>query len=195
MDNAECHKSIEALNYCLENGIVILTLPPHTTDKLQPLDVSIYASFKSQLKQIQNSFRQMNPNVHISIQMMPEMASKASSDRSRFHLLPLQSHLKQLQVHLLHLKFNWNSTLFSTLGPYRLHVSYLLLKFNRNSTLFSRLWPYRLHISVLGLLRPKPVSTPSLNAIIGYFAKTLPVLQKGTRSAPCSSAAPANSSA
>ena len=77
MDNADCHKSIEALDYCLENGIVILTLPPHTTDKLQPLDVSIYASFKLQLKQIQNCFRQMNPNVHISIQMMPEMASKA----------------------------------------------------------------------------------------------------------------------
>lgn len=77
MDNAECHKSIEAVEFCLENGIVILTLPPHTTDKMQPLDVSVYASFKTHLRQIQHIFKASNPGVHLAIQMLPQMASQA----------------------------------------------------------------------------------------------------------------------
>ena len=77
MDNAECHLSIHAVEYACENGIVIVTLPPHTTAKLQPLDVSIYGPFKSHLKSLQNDFRLMNPHTHITLQMLPEFACKA----------------------------------------------------------------------------------------------------------------------
>ena len=42
MDNAECHMNIHAVEYAIEHGIVIVTLPPHTTGKLQPLDVSVF---------------------------------------------------------------------------------------------------------------------------------------------------------
>ncbi|XP_072384505.1 uncharacterized protein [Diabrotica undecimpunctata] len=36
MDNHESHLSVEGLDYCKENGITVLTLPPHTSNKLQP---------------------------------------------------------------------------------------------------------------------------------------------------------------
>ena len=77
MDNAGVHKSCSAIDYCRANGIVILTLPPHTTDKMQPLDVSVYGPFKASLRTVQTSFHHMHPHQSITAQLLPEMASKA----------------------------------------------------------------------------------------------------------------------
>lgn len=46
MDNHESYLGIEALNIAKENGVIILTIPPHTS-KLQPLDMSVYFPFKN----------------------------------------------------------------------------------------------------------------------------------------------------
>ena len=77
MDNAECHMSIHAVEYAIQHGIVIVTLPPHTTAKLQPLDVSIFGPFKAYLRVIQEDFKLTNPNVAITEHMLPEMACNA----------------------------------------------------------------------------------------------------------------------
>ena len=77
MDNAECHMSIHAVEFALRHGIVIVTLPPHTTAKLQPLDVSIFGPFKTVLRCIQDEFKLSNPHVPITEQMLPEMACRA----------------------------------------------------------------------------------------------------------------------
>ncbi|KAL4107719.1 hypothetical protein QTP88_018015 [Uroleucon formosanum] len=44
--NHESHLSIEGLNYCKENGIIMLSFPPHCSHKLQPLDRSVFGSLK-----------------------------------------------------------------------------------------------------------------------------------------------------
>ena len=77
MDNAECHMSIHAVEYAIRHGIVIVTLPPHTTAKLQPLDVGMYAPFKAYLKQLQDDYKLLNPHVGITEHVLPEMACKA----------------------------------------------------------------------------------------------------------------------
>ncbi|KAG0720424.1 hypothetical protein GWK47_048528 [Chionoecetes opilio] len=77
MDNAECHMSIHAIEYAQENGIVILTLPPHTTDKLQPLDVSVFGPFKFHMRALFNDYALMNPQAHGTEHLLPEIASKA----------------------------------------------------------------------------------------------------------------------
>ncbi|KAG0722825.1 Jerky -like [Chionoecetes opilio] len=77
MDNAECHMSIHAAEYAIQHGIVIVTLPPHTTAKLQPLDVSVFGPFKSVLRSIQDDFKLSNTHVPITEHMLPEMACKA----------------------------------------------------------------------------------------------------------------------
>ncbi|XP_049772287.1 uncharacterized protein LOC126156742 [Schistocerca cancellata] len=41
MDNHESILSIEAIDLCKDNGITILTIPPHCTNMLQPLAVSV----------------------------------------------------------------------------------------------------------------------------------------------------------
>ena len=77
MDNAECHMNIHAIEFAIQNGIVIVTLPPHTTAKLQPLDVSIFGPFKSHLRALQRDFHLTNPNKPLTEHQLPELACKA----------------------------------------------------------------------------------------------------------------------
>ena len=77
MDNAECHMNIHAIEFAIDNGIVIVTLPPHTTAKLQPLDVSIFGPFKSFMRSLQKDFHLTNPNRLLTEHHLPELASKA----------------------------------------------------------------------------------------------------------------------
>ncbi|XP_072394614.1 uncharacterized protein [Diabrotica undecimpunctata] len=46
MDNHESHITIASLEFCKANGIILLTLPPHTSEKLQPLDKALCKSLK-----------------------------------------------------------------------------------------------------------------------------------------------------
>lgn len=42
MNNHETHTSIEIIEKAVDNCIVLLTLPPHTSDNLQPLDRCVW---------------------------------------------------------------------------------------------------------------------------------------------------------
>ncbi|KAK4312454.1 hypothetical protein Pmani_016140 [Petrolisthes manimaculis] len=77
MDNAECHMNVHVVEFAIKHGIVIVTLPPHTTDKLQPLDVSVFGTFKTFLRSQLNNFALMHPNEHITVHQLPEFASEA----------------------------------------------------------------------------------------------------------------------
>ena len=77
MDIAKCHMNIHAIEYAIHHGIVIVTLPPHTKAKLQPLDVSVYGPFKNYLRSLQTDFKIMHPNTCITEHMLPEFVSKA----------------------------------------------------------------------------------------------------------------------
>ncbi|XP_072399657.1 uncharacterized protein [Diabrotica undecimpunctata] len=45
MDNHESHISLEAIILCKDNGVTVLTVPPHCTHRLQPLDVGLLKPF------------------------------------------------------------------------------------------------------------------------------------------------------
>lgn len=47
MDNHESHSSLEAITYAKEHGIILLTIPPHTLHKLQPLDRTVFGPLKN----------------------------------------------------------------------------------------------------------------------------------------------------
>lgn len=47
MDNHESHVSLEVISFAKENGIILLTIPPHTSHKLQPLDRTVFGPLKS----------------------------------------------------------------------------------------------------------------------------------------------------
>jgi len=46
MDNHESHISLKVTDTAKASGIILLTIPPHTSHRLQPLDRSVYGQFK-----------------------------------------------------------------------------------------------------------------------------------------------------
>ena len=42
MDNHDSHILLSSLPFAKDNGIILLTVHPHTSNKLQPLDVSVF---------------------------------------------------------------------------------------------------------------------------------------------------------
>ncbi|KAF2890041.1 hypothetical protein ILUMI_16132, partial [Ignelater luminosus] len=67
MDNHESHLNIEALDFTKENGIILLTLPPHCSHKLQPLDVAVFRSFKKFYSAACDTWMINNPGKPITI--------------------------------------------------------------------------------------------------------------------------------
>ncbi|XP_050517676.1 uncharacterized protein LOC126892213 isoform X1 [Diabrotica virgifera virgifera] len=67
MDNHHSHICIEVINLAKENGVTIVTLPPHCSGKLQPLDVSCYAPFKTYYAAAVDSWQKQNPGKVFSI--------------------------------------------------------------------------------------------------------------------------------
>ena len=74
MDNHESHLCIEGVDYAKDNGIVLLTLPPHTSNKLQPLDKTIFGPFKSFVSKGINDWMIAHPGQVISIYDLPKIA-------------------------------------------------------------------------------------------------------------------------
>lgn len=66
-DNHESHLSIAVLNFAKENGVTILTFPPHSTNKLQPLDVGIFKPFSLAYNSAVDSWLIHHPGKPISI--------------------------------------------------------------------------------------------------------------------------------
>ncbi|XP_065656743.1 uncharacterized protein LOC136082093 [Hydra vulgaris] len=46
LDGHHSHKTLEAINFCRDNGIHLITLPPHCTHKMQPLDCTFFKPLK-----------------------------------------------------------------------------------------------------------------------------------------------------
>lgn len=49
-DGYSCHIQLEVLQLLRDNNVVVIGLPAHTSHVLQPLDVSVFSSFKSYLQ-------------------------------------------------------------------------------------------------------------------------------------------------
>nr|XP_034837850.1 uncharacterized protein LOC117994082 [Maniola hyperantus] len=77
MDNYEAHICIEAINLAKENGVTILTVPPHSTGKLQPLDVAIFKPFKTAYNAAIDSWMMRHPGKTFSIYEVAQCVKEA----------------------------------------------------------------------------------------------------------------------
>ncbi|XP_063220517.1 uncharacterized protein LOC134529888 [Bacillus rossius redtenbacheri] len=55
LDNHQSHLAPDCLDFAKENGIVMLSFPPHCTHRLQPLDRSVFAPLKKQINRFASS--------------------------------------------------------------------------------------------------------------------------------------------
>ncbi|XP_039276104.1 uncharacterized protein LOC120349672 [Nilaparvata lugens] len=77
LDNHESHISLDAIIFCRENGIVLLTFPPHTSHRLQPLDVAVFGPFKSHCRSVFNKWISENPGKQIAIHNIAHLTASA----------------------------------------------------------------------------------------------------------------------
>ncbi|CAG9565017.1 unnamed protein product [Danaus chrysippus] len=77
MDNHETHISIDIIDKAVDNGIVLLTLPPHTSDNLQPLDRCVFGPFKAQYNKAADKWMLNHPGKPITIYDISEIVGDA----------------------------------------------------------------------------------------------------------------------
>ena len=56
VDGYKSHLTMELIDLCRENQVILLCLPPHTTHALQPLDVSVFKSLKAHFARCLRAF-------------------------------------------------------------------------------------------------------------------------------------------
>jgi len=83
MDNHISHISLEACDIAKNNNIILLTIPPHTSHKLQPLDVSFFGPFKQRFATECDNFIINNPGSTITLFHIARLVNQA--------LIPTQS--------------------------------------------------------------------------------------------------------
>ena len=77
LDNHESHITLQAVDLAKENGIVMLTLPPHTSHRLQLLDRSVYGPFKKAYNRAMDAWMRSNPGKTITIYEIPAIVNDA----------------------------------------------------------------------------------------------------------------------
>ena len=71
LDNHSSHISVKCIDFCKENGIVLLSFPLHCSYKMQPLDRPVYGPFKRLVNSASNSWMKMNPAKPMTIYNIP----------------------------------------------------------------------------------------------------------------------------
>ena len=77
LDNHKSHISIRAIDFCRQNGIVLLAFPPHCSHKLQPLDRTVFGPFKRAVNVISDNWMKANPGKTMTIYDIPSIVRDA----------------------------------------------------------------------------------------------------------------------
>lgn len=77
VDNHKTHVSLEAIKFCRDNNIIMVGFPPHTSHRLQPLDVSFFGPLKSYYSQACDNFMVTHPGQPITDKKVGEILSNA----------------------------------------------------------------------------------------------------------------------
>ena len=77
LDNVDAHTSPTAIDLAHENGVVMLTIPPHTSHYLQPLDQTYYGPFKTAFGVAMGGWMRFHPGCIVTIYDVPSPVAKA----------------------------------------------------------------------------------------------------------------------
>lgn len=79
LDNHISHCTLSAIEYCRGKGIMLLSLPPHASHKLQPLDVAFFGPLKKFLSEECDRWVTEHPGRPITIYQVGEIFCSAYS--------------------------------------------------------------------------------------------------------------------
>lgn len=67
LDNHESHMSVDVINKARNSGIILLTLPPHTSNRMQPLDLTVFGPLKTYYSHEMDLWMRNNPGQTFTI--------------------------------------------------------------------------------------------------------------------------------
>jgi hypothetical protein len=67
LDNHESHVNVPVIKKARDTGLIMVTFPPHTSHKLQPLDRTVFGSFKLHYNRAVSDWTSSNPGKTLSI--------------------------------------------------------------------------------------------------------------------------------
>lgn len=73
LHNHESHISIDATNFCRNNGICLLSLLPQKSNKTQPLDRTVFGPFKEKFNEKSDGWMKANPGQTLLIFDLPPL--------------------------------------------------------------------------------------------------------------------------
>lgn len=77
LDNHNSHRTLAAINKARENNIIMVSLPPHTSHRLQPLDCTVFGTLKHQYAKACDLWHTNHPGSRLSMFDIVEIFSKA----------------------------------------------------------------------------------------------------------------------
>ena len=77
INNHVSHVLLAVIAKAKENGVVLLTFPPHTSHTLQPLDITVYGPLKKYFHTACNDWMLSNPGKLITIYEVAQCLSKS----------------------------------------------------------------------------------------------------------------------
>lgn len=77
LDNHDSHTAYKTVKYAKDNGVVLLSFPPHCSHRLQPLDRSVYGPLKKYMTSAQDAWMRNNPGKSMTIYDLPGLAREA----------------------------------------------------------------------------------------------------------------------
>lgn len=77
LDNHGSHLHPDVITMAKENGVILLTLPPHCSHRMQPLDVAVLGPFSTYYSNAMNVFHMHNPGVNVTIRQVGGFAKDA----------------------------------------------------------------------------------------------------------------------
>lgn len=77
MDGHHSHETLETIDFARKDGITLLTLPPHSTHKLQPLDKSFFNALKCAYNVSANSWLRCHPGKRVTAYDVTEIFGNA----------------------------------------------------------------------------------------------------------------------
>ena len=77
LDNHDSHSSIQTIDFYKENGVVLLSFPPHCSHKLQPLNRSVFGPLKKFYSSACDSFLKSDPGKPITMYDIPDISKQA----------------------------------------------------------------------------------------------------------------------
>ncbi|GFS09885.1 tigger transposable element-derived protein 6-like protein [Elysia marginata] len=77
LDSHDTHISLSAVDTASSHGVELLTIPPHTSHRPQPLDRSVYGPFKTAYNRAMDGWLRSNPGKTVTIYDIPALVNQA----------------------------------------------------------------------------------------------------------------------